>query len=206
MRDVSLIEKMGVLVGIIVSSPLSLFCSTIGVILLIYYLITIKKNIKINKFIFIAIWCVLLGVLVINYRDVVFAALDKFFDGVFEALYFPNISIYTAILIITNGFFFYSIFSKKMEHSNKLLNFISALIVDLLLILVIDLVQQGNLNVYEQLTIYSNSKLLVLLELTSALFVSWLLLNLLLSALRKLRKYDKKEYPIMPEIVFEDIR
>ena len=52
---------------------------------------------------------------------------------------------------------------------------------------------------------FSNSNLLVLLELTSAVFVSWILILLLISAHKKLKKYDDIEYPKMPEIIFEDV-
>ena len=98
----------------------------------------------------------------------------------------------------------YSLFNKKQYKGNKIINFICALIIDLLLIFAIDIINTNNINVYNTLTMYTNSNLLVLLQLTSAIFVSWILLNLLVSAHRKLKKYDKKEYPAMPEIIFED--
>ena len=74
-----------------------------------------------------------------------------------------------------------------------------------ILVLVIDIVSKNDIDLYNSINIYSNSKLLVLLELSIAVFISWILINLLIRAHYKLKKYDEIEYPRMPEIVFEDI-
>ena len=205
MQDFSLIEKIKILMDIIVSSPLFLFCFMIGIAVLIFFIISIKKDKKINKWIFISIWIVLALILVINYNSVVFKLIDSLFDSLFMALYFPNITIYIIMLFTSNLFLIYSIFSKKVSKKNKILNFINALIINLFLILIIDIVKRNGINVYDQLNIYSNSNLLVLLQLTSATFTSWILISLLLSAHNKLKKYDQKENNKMPEIIFEDI-
>ena len=83
---------------------------------------------------------------------------------------------------------------------------------DLILIFIIGIVTKYNINVYEELTVYTNSKLLVLLEINSALFTSWLLLNLFIQAYFKTKKYDERvEYSntveikdeSVPEIIFD---
>lgn len=204
MNDFSLVEKFKVLMNIILSSPLFLFCSMLGVALLIFFIICIKKEKKINKWIFISIWLLLILILIINYTDIFINIVDAFFDGIFMALYFPNITVYIVFLSIMNIMLIYSLINKRVNKGNKTINFICTLIDDFLLILIIDIISGNNINVYDSLNIYTNSNLLVLFQLTSAIFVSWILLNLLVSAHRKLKKYDKKEYPKMPEIIFED--
>lgn len=206
MKDFSLIEKLQLLMNVVATSPLFLFCSMLGIAVLIFYIINIKKEKKINKWIFVSIWGLLALILVINYNSVVLSLIDNLLDGIFKTIYFPNLAIYIVLLIISNVSFFYSIFSEKINKKNRISNFVEALIVDILLIFIIDIVQKNNINVYDELSIYSNSNLLVLLELTSSIFISWILVNLLISAHEKLKKYDKKEYPSMPEIIFEDIK
>lgn len=205
MNDFSLIEKLGILVNIIVSSPLFLFCSMFAVALLIYFIICIKKEKKINKWIFISIWVALAIILIINYNSIILDLIDKLFDSLFMILYFPSSTVYFTIILLSNGIFIYSLINIKIKKSYKIVNFINMLIVNLLLVLVIDIVKTNGINIYEVLNMYTNSNILVLMELTSATFVSWLLINLLISAHTKLKKYDKKELPKMPEIVFEDI-
>lgn len=203
MDDLSLVEKLQVLTDMISSSPLFLFCSMIAIALLIFFIICIKKNIKINKWIFIIAWIILGLIIIIKYNSIVINLIDNLFDSIFMALYFPNLTIYIIILAISNFFFIYSIFSKKMYKRHKILNIINAVIIDMFLIIIIDIVKTNDINVYNQLTTFSNKNLLVTLELNSAIFTSWILLSLLISAHKKLKKYDKKELPKMQEIVFD---
>jgi len=205
MNDFSLVEKVKILMNIIASSPLFLFCCMFGIAVLIFFIICIKKDKKVNKWIFISIWIVLALILLINYTSIIFNIIDELFDSLFMALYFPNLTIYIIILIVSNFFFIFSLFSKKLNVKNKIINFINALIINLFLVLIVDIINKNNIDIYDQLSIYSNSNLLVLLQLTTAIFTSWILLCLLFSAHKKLKKYDKKELPAMPEIVFEDI-
>ena len=199
MDDFSLIEKLKTLMNIIMHKPLFLFCSMLAVAVLIFYIISIKKETNINKWVFISIWLVLAIIIIVYYNDVMLNLLDNFFDKAFEALYFPSLGVYIVIIIISNFSFFYSVFSKKLHKNVKIINFFEVLIVDMLLIFITDIVSTNKINVYEKLDIYSNSSLLVLLQLTSSVFASWILLLLLSKARRKLEKYDK------PDIVFEDI-
>lgn len=204
MNDFSLIEKFSILIDIISKSPLFLFCAMLGISILIFFLINIKRNYKINKWVFIISLIALFIVIIIAYRSVILNLIDNLFDTVFMALYFPNLTVYLIILLISNFYFILSIFKKNMYKSYKILNIVNALIIDVFLIIIIDIVSSNGINVYDELTVYSNSSLLVLLELNSAIFTSWILLNLLISAHHKLKKYDKKEYPKMQEIIFDE--
>lgn len=205
MRDFSLIEKLEILMNIIGSSPLFLFCFMLAIVILIFYIINVKQNKKLNKWIFIGLWIILLLVLIIKYNDIMFKLLDEVFNYIFEFLYFPDFPIYIIVLIISNVFFIITIFGRKTQTSYKVLNAITTIVLDSILVLVIDIVNRNNVDIYNSVSIYSNSNLLVLLELSVAIFVSWLLLNLLITAHLKLKRFDKKEYPKMQEIVFEDV-
>ena len=204
MEDFSLIEKLNELMNIIIHKPLFLFCTMVAVALLIFYIVSIKKERDINKWVFISIWSILVVILIINYNGVVVNLLDNFFDNVFDALYFPDLGVYIIILLVSNFSFFYSVFSKKADKANKIINFITVLIIDVFLILITDIVSVNKINVHDELTIYSNTSLLVLLQLTSSVFASWILLLLLSSARRKLKKYDVEKIK-KPEIIFEDV-
>lgn len=206
MNDFSLVDKFIILMNIVISSPVFLICVSFALILLIFFIVCIILNKKINKWIFITIWLLLAIVLMIRYNSVILNLVDNLFNNMFMALYFPNLTIYIIILIVSNFFFIYSIVSKSMKKPYKILNLINSIIINIFLMLIIDTVSKNNINVYDQLTIYSNSNLLVLLELSSAIFTSWMLINLLISAYYKLKKYDKIDYPEMkeiPEIIFD---
>ena len=202
MEDTSVLKKISVLVNVIASSPLFLFCCMIGVFVFIFYIISVKKKENTNKIVFIVIWLSLALLLIINYSTTLMGIVDNLFDDIFTALFFPNLTVYILILSIVNIALFYSIFSKNLHKINRILNFASGMIINILCLFIVDTVNKNNINVYEELTVYSNSTLLILLELTTSVFVSWILLGLLFKAHNKLKKFDKSKYPEMEEIVF----
>lgn len=205
MKDFSLIEKLQILMKILFSSPLFLYCFIFLIILLGVLIVSKKSKIKISKWIFVGIWVTLFTILIIKYNNVVIELVDEVLDYVFKILYFPDLPIYVMTLIISNILFIMSIISKNMKKSHRILNIITTIILDFLLVLIIDIVSSNNIEIYNNINIYTNSNLLVLLEISIAIFISWLLLNLLLTAHHKLKKFDKVEYPKMQEIIFDEI-
>lgn len=204
MDDVSLIEKLKTLMNIIASSPLFLFCFMIGIAVLIFFIISIKKEKKINKWIFISIWIFLAIIIIINYYTIVFKIIDNIFDALFMAIYFPSTTVYFIMLFISNFFLIFSLFRKKIKLKYKIINFINTLITDLFLILIMDTVKSNSIDIYNAISMYTNFNVMILMQLNSAIFISWMLIILLVSAHDKLKKYDKKELPEMPEIVFDN--
>lgn len=203
MNDFSLIEKIKILMELISSSPLFLICMILGILILTGLIIFTILNKKVNKWLFIAVCIIVCILLFINYGGLIIKILDIILDGIFMALYFPNLPVYMSVLIIVNVMFVISMFSKKQTKSRKITNIVCAIVLDFMLILIIDVVSKHNINIYEQITLYTNLNLLVLLELSMGIFVSWILVNLFISAHLKLKKYDKKEYPKMQEIIFD---
>lgn len=203
MNDFPLIEKIDILMKLISSSSLFLVCSIIAIAFLSFLVFCIVTNKKVNKWLFISITSLISIIILINYGTLIIKIVDKVIDMAFMALYFPNIVVYTSVLIISNVFFIMSLFSKKIIKSHKISNIVNSLFLDFLLILVIDVLSKNNINILDEINLYTNSTLLVLLQLSMGIFTSWLLVNLILSAHCKLKKFDKIEYPEMPEILFE---
>ena len=204
MENFSLVEKLKILMNLVLSSPLFLFCIMLAIALLIFFVINMKSNKKSNSWIFLSIILFIVLVLLIVYNDIFLSIINDFLDAIFMALYFPNLSIYVSMLIISNFTVIYSLFSKNSSKTNKTVNIVNTLILDVFLILIVDTVSKNDIDINNSLKIYSNTTLMVLLELSTAIFISWILIKLLISAKTKLKKYDKKEYPEMPDIIFDD--
>lgn len=203
MNDFSLIQKFNMLMNLISSSYLFFISMIVSILILTVLIICIILNKKVNKWLFIGIGTLVAILLLINYSEIIIKILDIILDSVFMALYFPNLPIYASIIFVANTFFVIGIFSKKKTKLQKISNIINAIVLDFLLILIIDVVTKNNINIYEEINLYTNSTLLVLLELSMGIFVSWILVNLFISAHIKLKKYDAKELPKMPEIIFD---
>lgn len=203
MNDFSLIEKINILMELISSSSLFLFFCMIGISLLIFFIVCIIKNKKINKWVYITVFS-LIGLLIfISYSSILIKILDAIVDSVFKVLYFPNLPIYATILIISNVCLIMSLIRKKETKIRKIINLICSSILDILFVFIISVVSAYNIDIYEEINLYTNSTLLVLLELSTGIFTSWILVRLFESAHTKLKKYDKKQYPEMQEIIFD---
>lgn len=203
MNDFSLIEKINILMELISSSSFFLFFSMIGIALLIFFIVCIIRNKKINKWIIITIFSFIGIIIFINYSSIIMKILDAIIDSAFKILYFPNLPIYATILIVSNVCLIISIVNKRETKLRKIINLVCSSILDILFVFIISVVSKYNIDIYEEINLYTNSTLLVLLELSTGIFTSWLLVRLFESAHTKLKKYDKKEYPIMPEIIFD---
>ena len=201
MNDFTLVEKLKILMDVILSSPLFLLLIICAVIISIFLIFKLSLEKKSNRIAFVSCWVVMLITIFVKYINIFFELIDNMFNMIFEALYFPSLSVYLVILIISNFFLIYSVIPKKADLKHKVLNTSSAVIIDTFLIFTMELVNQNNISVYDRINLYSNGKLLVLLQLTMSVFTSWLLLNLLISAHNKLKKFDKEE---IPELIFDE--
>lgn len=201
MNDFTLLEKLKIFIDVILSSPLFLILILCAVLLIVLLTLKVTFNKKINKYVFLGCWVVMLLIIFVKYIKIFFELIDNMFNMIFEALYFPSLSVYLVILVISNFFLIYSVISKKVDKKYKFVNILSAVIIDALLIMIMEIVNRNGISIYDRLTLYSDKNLLVLLELSTSVFTSWLLINLLISAHTKLKKYDKNR---LPELIFDE--
>ena len=201
MNDFTLLEKLKIFIDVILSSPLFLILIFCAALLIVFFTLKITLNKKINKYAFLGCWVVMLFIIFIKYIKIFFELIDNMFNMIFEALYFPSLSVYLVILVISNFFLIYSVISKNVNRRHKFVNILSAVIIDFLLIVIMEIVNKNDISIYDKLTLYSNKNLLVLLELSTSIFTSWILLNLLISAHIKLKKFDKNR---LPELIFDE--
>lgn len=101
-------------------------------------------------------------------------------NNIFLFLFFPNLAVYVLVLIIINILIVRSTFSKKDSKFTKNINIIFFLLFQVIFYLIIDNVVKNNIDVYEQLSIYTNQDLLILIELSMQLFLLWVILLLII--------------------------
>ncbi len=203
MNDYNFFDKIRIVVDIISKKPMLLLSAILGIALIICSILYVKKNIKMNKWILISIWAIALILFIINYNTLILSLLNSILNNVFMSLYFPNISTYAFIIIVSNFFFIYSLISKKIKVAHKLVNISTALVLNIFLVFIIETIKSLGITDYSSITFYTNSNLLVLLEFSTAIFASWILVNLFITIYYKLQKYDVVEEEL-PEIIFDN--
>lgn len=203
MENISFLGKIKILLNTIISKPFFALSALIGIVLAILMIIDIIKHKKIRKRYYLASWLFIFLFIVTKYMSVIPTLVDNLINQIFLILYFPSIGVYMLLLIIINLGFIYSLI-KNIHKSYKILSGIISILMDLLFIFVINIILDNKIDITSEITLYTNSNLLVLLELSTALFVSWLLLIIFISAYLKLKVLDNNilfvediEYPEM---------
>ena len=203
MIPMSIIEKLKTIFDIVSSSPFFFISFIIAVILLILVIISLKKYKKVNTKLFVISWLFITGVLVIKYYSFIIALADSFIENVFMAIYFPNLAVFTIVLLITNISLFHSILKKDKDMVYRIIQITTAILIDFLFILILDTVVKNNIDIYSQTEVYQNTNLFVLLESSMAIFTIDVALNVIIFIIKKLLNYKKE--PIKQDLPQQNI-
>ena len=191
MSKLSLIDKFRILIDVSISSSMYL----IVIILLLtagyLFITTTKKTAKRNKIIYLVISIFIIVFLIASYHGSLSKMFDYMMNNFFVAIYFPNLAIYLAALIITNVIVWISIFNFKTSKLIKRLNVAVYIIMNYLLALILSVINTNKLDVFTQESIYGNKKVTALIELSSGIFIIWIIFLIIY---RLILVYLRKDY------------
>lgn len=193
MVPTSLIEKLKTIYNIISSNPFFFVALIIVIILLILVAISLKKYKKINIKLFMFVWILITALIIIKYHKFILNLGDSLIENVLMAIYFPNIAIFTIVLIISNVTLFYSIIKKDLNMVYKVMQITSAIIINFLFVLILDTVVANNIDIYSQTEVYQNNELFVLLETSMLIFTINVVLTSMIFIIKKLLKSTNKK-------------
>ena len=136
MTQTTILEKFKIVFEISKSS--NLFIAVIAFIILfaIVALTTNKQNAKRGKKIYGLVYATILVAILIFYYDSLGQMFDYMMNNFFIAVYFPNVAIYLAALIIANIILYISIFNYKVSKLIKNINITVYCVLNYLLILI----------------------------------------------------------------------
>lgn len=214
MQNYSLFEKIGILFSIIKTSPLFIISFIIGIILITMMFLDLKTTKKIREKLLIIIWISVMTFIGIRYCNYLIKISDNLVEEIFTAIYFPNLAIYTIIIITVNIALIIGLLKKKMTTSYKVANVFTTVVIDFLFILILETIIKNKIDVYETLTVYSNKDLLTLIELSSGMYTAWLFVIALIRIVEKslpeekiikeeIKESEKIEIPISCDLVYE---
>ena len=191
MNKISLIEKLGILWKVSLSS----FWFPIILIILLglsfFLLQTNPKNQKRNKYIYIGFSLLVVFLLIIIYFPSLSRFFDYFMNHVFIAVLFPNPAIYFLMIVITNIIVWVSLFHYKTVNLVKKINVVVYIIMNYLLALTLKVVNVTNIDVFQEASLFSDKKANALMQLSSSIFVLWIIFLILY---RVILVYLRKEF------------
>ena len=184
MSKLSLLDKLKVLSDVTSSSGLFIVAIVILITLAALLITTNTKTKKISRFVCIAIYGAIIIVSILFYREELFELFDYMMNNFFIAIYFPNLAIYFAAIVTTNIILWISIFNRKITKWIRTINTIIFCFIHYLLILIINIITTNKLDVFDQTSIYENQEALALIELSSTIFVVWILFLIIYKIIR----------------------
>lgn len=173
MTKMSFMDKIGILFEIITSSKQYIIIFLI--LLLIGYILTStnRKKGKIFKGILLSIYLIVLGTIIYTYRSNLGNIFDYMMNNLFIVIYFPNLAIYLAAILITNIIMWTSVLNNKISRVIKNINVTVYCSIMYLLVLILNIIKENKLDVFIQSSVYGNSDARALIELSSTIFVIW---------------------------------
>ena len=175
MSKLSLLDKLSLFFDVAKESAWSILILMILIVLVYIYSDTNRKTIKRNKIIYIGFSLISIIALLIYYLPSISKIFDNMINNLFIVIYFPSLAVYFAAIIATSIILWVSLFSYKTSNLIKRLNLVIYLIINYLFALLLYVINNNKLDVFNTESIYTNKQATALIELTSIIFVVWIL-------------------------------
>lgn len=174
MVEYTLFEKIKTIFNLITNSPLFLIL-LFGILLMLIDIFYISKTDKKTKIIYIIVSLLMIILFINSYLNSLINIFDTIAKNLVSIIYFPTIFQYILMLIASLIILIISVSSKKINKTIKRINIFMLIINVFLFFLILDQISNSNVDLSNKVSIYSNSILMILLELSIAIFVVWII-------------------------------
>ncbi len=205
MSKLSLLDKLSLFFEVAKDSVWSVLILLILLVLLYVFSNTNKKTIKRNKIIYIGFSLLILISLLISYLPSINKIFDNMINNLFIVIYFPNLAVYFTAIIVTSIILWISLFSYKTSYLIKRLNLVIYLIINYIFALLLYVINNNKLDIFDGKTIYSNKQATALIELTSIIFVVWVLFLIIYKLVLIYLRRDYRE-PVKKVLVKKEVK
>lgn len=175
MVPTTMLEKFNIIKDVISSSTIYIIFFILIILLAGYFVSTTRRELDDNKKIYIGLFTILPIFLIIYFREHLYLFSDYFMSNIATLIFFPNLTIYTIALIITAIIMFKSVFSPGVIKIIKMINSTIFTIIYYLFVLILGTIKTNSLSITNQLGLYSNQHVQVLLELSGIIFTLWMI-------------------------------
>lgn len=203
MTQTTILDKLKVILDVSMSSKLFIAVILFIILITLVSLTTNRKNVKRTKIIYGLTYLIIIATIIVFYYDSLGKMFDYMMNNFFIVLYFPNVAVYLAAIIITNIIVLVSVFNFKTPKLVRNINVIIYGIINYLLALVLNVVTKNNLDIFSQTSIYGNESAQAIIEISSTIFMIWLAF---LVIYKMIRMYQKKDEPVKRKVIVKKVR
>lgn len=204
MTQTTILDKLKIIFEVSKSSKLFIGVIIFIILLALVALTTTRKNAKRGKFIYGLAYSTVLVAILVLYHDSLGKMFDYMMNNFFIVLYFPNIAVYLAAIIIANIILLVSVFGFKTPKLVKTINVIVYAIIHYLLALVLNVITKNDLDIFSQISIYGNAEAQAIIEFSSAIFMVWMVFLILYKMIRKYQLKGKE--PVKRKVIVKKVR
>lgn len=188
--DISIFDKLKIILKYYFSSFMSLELLIIVLCVFAFLFLNLKSNKKVIK-LFVPISTLLfLAFITMGFHNYVVAAVDELIKLVMNYFYFPSMSFYFIIIILSTVYLIYNVWNKKYSDRFKILNYSFAMVLYILFIGLFSYVVSNNISLSIDYSIYRDKYIISFVQISNIVFAIWAVVLLVL----KLYKYLKKKY------------
>lgn len=179
MKYTNILEKILCLFNIVKTSWIDIGFLLVVVISLIL-LFSKKISSRVCYIINVVASIVLISLVIFNNIDILGKTFDSIVDYTFTNIYFPSIYVYLLVLVVLNVVSIFSLFKARLEKKYKIVNGISMLFMNFVLAIILDIVAVNKVDLFKKESVFTNTDLVVMLELSINIFLVWCLVNLIM--------------------------
>lgn len=204
MTQTTILEKLKIVFDVSMSSKLFIAVIAFIILLAVVALKTNKKNVQRGKLVYGLTYAAILIAILIFYHESLGKMFDYMMNNFFIVLYFPNVAVYLAAIIITNIILLVSVFNFKTPKLVRNINIVVYGIIHYLLALVLNVISKNKLDIFSQVSVYGNKDAQAIIEFSSAIFIIWIIF---LIFYKIIRKYQKKDVvPVKRKVIVKKVR
>ena len=189
----NILDKINVLINIVSKEQFMVLMLILYLFLALILLLCNKLTKKSAKRVLTYWYVFMLTTIVFEYKDKLSGLLDYLVNNIIYELVFPNYLVFIIIFVITNIYIVDSIINKKSTLVYKIINILMYTITTFISFVLFNLITKNNINIYNELDIYTNSDIASLIELVMIIFSIWTIINILYKIIYKVYIENKKE-------------
>lgn len=174
MTYLSLIEKLKILFDTLLNFKFILVFVGLFLVFTVMYMLK-KVNTKKYTLMMISSFIVLFGISIISNYKVLSSTFDNFTNIFFGNIYFPSIYVYIGVLVVSFIAFITSMLSKMLKRIYKVINGIMFVCNNVLFATVLNIIAKNKIDVFSTSSLYTNTSLVAVLEISMNLFILWVL-------------------------------
>lgn len=208
MTKTTILEKLKIIMEISKTSKIFIAVIIFIILLALVALTTKKENAKRGKIIYALLYTAVIIFIIGKYHSSLGKMFDYMMNNLFIVIHFPNIAVYIAAIIIANIILCISTFNMKTPRLIKTINTVIYGIIHYLLAIVLSIIVTNDLDVFSQISIYSNKEAQAMIELSSGIFMVWIIFLTIYKIIRNYqqRQLQEQEVEVKEKVIVKEVK